>query len=185
MIRAGSFSLPVITSIFCSLYGAGNWYKLEEWWKSLFRQQRKKCSLRPQGWSVYFARREYQGSNLCPVQKQGVCGGKVVKEFLYFSPTAQFRQFKKSQSIPCLLCCDCEQGGKAVWSQLMSRTPRTIVIKKAQVLENSYLCQYYWQVNFMFKEDNQWSWVSSYVNCVSYMGLFFPPLSESPNIEQI
>lgn len=42
-------------------------------------------SLRVVGWSVRSARMEDQDSDLCPVQKQGVCGDKLVKEFLYFS----------------------------------------------------------------------------------------------------
>jgi len=41
--------------------------------------------LRAVGWSVCSAGMEDPGGNLCPVQKQGVCGDKAVKEFLYFS----------------------------------------------------------------------------------------------------
>lgn len=51
--------------------------------------------LRARGWSVCSARMEERGSDLCPVQKQGVRGDKVVKELLYFPSSCTLRRAKE------------------------------------------------------------------------------------------
>lgn len=86
---------------FCSVFGGCTLSRLEE--SLSFAVEEQTLSLRVTGWSGCSARREDQGCDLCPVQKQGVHGDNGKRLLVFFLQLHSSDRLKGAKAFP--VCC--------------------------------------------------------------------------------